>query len=117
MTAGPEPAGMVATGSPSAERGRLPQGWFRLLYVACIVGLSLQTMVQTHGLTDHHTWLAGLEIVGALLLLGRQLQRIGLALLLIVYAIAAALIVHQGHLPLFLVLYAGTAIFLVQGGR
>jgi hypothetical protein len=91
-------------------------GWFRLLYVACIVALSVQTMVVAKGVLDHHFWLAALEIVGALLLLVATLQRIGLVILLAVYTVAALITIHAGHLPIYLALYAGTAVFLVQRG-
>ena len=35
-------------------------------------------------------------------------------ILLAVYLTAAAVTLHMGHLPLYLVLYAGTAVFLVR---
>jgi hypothetical protein len=91
--------------------------WFRLLYVACIVALSVQTMASATGFHDHHFWLAGLEIVGALALLMPALQGVGLGILLLVYAIAAVITIHAGHLPIYLILYAGTAVFLVQNDR
>lgn len=90
--------------------------WFRVLYVVCIVALSVQAMVSTTGPRDHHTWLPALEIVGALLLLSVTLQRAGLVILLCVYALAAIITIHSGHLPIYLLLYAGTALFLVQTG-
>jgi hypothetical protein len=92
-------------------------GWFRVLYVACIVALSVQAMHGATGLRDHRVWLPALEILGALLLLGRRVQRVGLAILLAVYLIAAAITLHMGHLPIYLLLYAGTAIFLVRSDR
>ncbi len=88
--------------------------WFRALYVGCIVALSLQAMHGAVSLRDHHAWLPALEILGAVLLLGRRVQRAGLVILLAVYLIAAVVTLHMGHLPLYLVLYAGTAIFLVR---
>ena len=79
-----------------------------------IVALSLQAMHGAVSLRDHHAWLPALEILGAVLLLGRRVQRAGLVILLAVYLIAAVVTLHMGHLPLYLVLYAGTAIFLVR---
>lgn len=104
---------------PGAEtpHRQTPAGWFRLLYVGCIVALSLQAMREAVSLRDHHAWLPAFEILGALLLLGRRVQRVGLVILLAVYLLAAVLTLHMGHLPVYLLLYAGTAIFLVRSDR
>ena len=88
--------------------------WYRVLYVACIVALSVQTMVAARGVSDHHFWLPVIEIVGALLLLLSRTQRAGLAILLVVYAVAGVVTIHSGHLPVYLLLYAGSAALLVQ---
>jgi len=86
-----------------------------VLYVACIVALSVQTMTDARGLRDHHIWLAALEIIGALLLLSSAaLQHVGLVILLAVYAVAAVVTIHAGHLPIYLALYAGTALYLAH---
>lgn len=101
---------VVRNSAPATQ----PLGWFRLLYVASIIGLSVQTMIAARGLRDHHIWLAAVEIIGALMLLTPTLQRVGLSVLLAVYAVAAVITIHGGHIPIYLALYAGTAVFLVQ---
>jgi hypothetical protein len=94
-----------------------PLRWLRVVYVLCIVALSVQTMGEAHGLGDHHFWLAGCEIIGNCLLLVWQTQIAGLSVLLAVYLIAAIVTLHRGHLPTSLVLYAATALCVVQGDR
>jgi hypothetical protein len=111
---------MSTTAAPPGPETPLRQtsgGWFRVLYVGCIVALSLQAMHGAVSLRDHRAWLPAFEILGALLLLGRRLQRAGLAILLAVYLIAGVLTLHMGHLPVYLLLYAGAAIFLVRYDR
>jgi hypothetical protein len=90
--------------------------WFRLLYVACIIGLSVQTAAGARGSADHHFWLAVVEILGALLLAWRRTQMAGLVVLLGVYAIATIITLHAGHLPLYLILYAGAAVAIARDG-
>ena len=88
--------------------------WYAPAYVACIVGLSAQTMTAARGVSDHHFWLAAIEMVAALGLLFAVTRRAALVLLLLVYALAAIVTMHRGHLPVYLVLYAASAVCLVQ---
>lgn len=87
--------------------------WYRAIYVACIVVLSVQTMLVATSVTDHHFWLAALEIVGAILLLVRRAQLAGLVVLLVVYAIAATHELLRGHSVVSLVLFAASAAAIV----
>lgn len=106
----------IHTGRSSDGPSIVPRGlgWFRPFYVACITALSAVSLREARGPHDHHAWLAGVEIVGALLLLMPRSRRTGLVLLLLVYGVATALTVRSGQVPFHLVLYAGTAIFLAQ---
>ena len=88
--------------------------WYAPVYVACIVAMSAQTMTSAHGLADHHFWLAAIEILAALGLLLRALRRPALVLLLLVYLLAAFVTLHVGHLPIYLALYAASAVCVVQ---
>jgi len=94
--------------------GEYSAAWFGPFYAACIIGLSVQTMLSAHGLRDHHAWLPALEIVGALLLIVRRFRIVGLVILLLVFAIAGVITVHAERVPLYLILYAGTAVYLAQ---
>jgi hypothetical protein len=88
--------------------------WYRVAYVLCIVVLSGETMHSARTLTDHRFWLAGLEILAALLLLARRTQKVGLVGLLIVYAIVAIHAITLGGVPAALVLFAASAILIVS---
>ncbi len=88
--------------------------WYAPVYVACIAGLSLQTMASARGMTDHHFWLAAIEILAVLGLLWRPARRAALVLLLLVYLFAAFITLHLGHLPIYLALYAASAVCVVQ---
>ncbi len=88
--------------------------WYAPIYVACIVGLSLQTIVAARGISDHHFWLAAIEILAVLGLLWPPVRRASLVLLLLVYLCAAVITLHLGHLPIYLVLYAASAVCVVQ---
>ena len=107
----------ASAGAIGERTARPGLDWFRFLYVACIVGLSIQTLTGARGIADHHFWLAAVEIVAALLLLARRTQIVGMVLLLAVYAVATIITLHVGHLPLYLVIYAGAAIAIVQRRR
>lgn len=97
-------------------RGGDPIGWYRVFYAACIAALSVVTVLQARGVHDHHAWLGSVELAGAVLLIPRRARTFGLAVLLAVHAIAIVLTVHAGRIPIHLVLYAGTAIFVAADG-
>jgi len=88
--------------------------WYRVVYVGCIVVLSAETMRTARAMSDHRFWLAGIEILTALLLLARRTQRVGLVGLLIVYAVVALHAITLGEVPAALVLFAASAILIVS---
>jgi hypothetical protein len=55
-------------------------------------------------------WLGIAEIAGALFFLIRQTRSVGLIMLLIIFALAAAIELHLGLWPLRFVFYAGSAV-------
>jgi hypothetical protein len=71
-------------------------------------------MLSMHGIADHHGWLAALETIGAVMLIMPRVRKIGLVILLLVFVGATVIILRAGHLPIYLVLYAGTALFIYQ---
>ena len=89
--------------------------WSRAIYVACIVYLSARTMLSATRIADHHFWLGGAEIIGALLLLFARTRRTGLVVLLIVYAIAATHEALGRHFPATLIIYAVAALMAGRG--
>jgi hypothetical protein len=93
---------------------RTPASWYPAFYAACIVGMSILTMVDAQSLSDHRAWLPALEIIGAILLIMRRTTIAGVVILLAVYAFAAIHDLHSGHIPLHLVLFAGTAVLIAQ---
>jgi hypothetical protein len=86
--------------------------WCRGIYVACIAYLSARTMLSATGMTDHHFWLAGIELVGALLFLVKATRRAGLVVLLVVYALVAVHDGLTGHVPTDLIIYGVAAAAL-----
>jgi hypothetical protein len=88
--------------------------WFGVFYAACIIAMSLMTMPHAKRLSDHQAWLPAIEIIGVVLLIVGRTRLAGLVILLAVYAFAAVHTVHSGHVPLDLILYAGTAVFIAQ---
>lgn len=88
--------------------------WYRGVYAACIGYLSVRTMLVATAVTDHHFWLAGLEIIGAVLFLFAATRRAGLVVLLVVYAIAAIHELIVGHVPAALVIDAVSALALAR---
>ena len=46
-----------------------PVVWYRLVYVACIAYMSIETARGAHGVTDHHFWIGSAEAAAVLLLL------------------------------------------------
>jgi hypothetical protein len=87
---------------------------YRVFYAACIAAMSVSSLVHAHGARDHHAWLAVVECVGAVLLVPRRTRRTGLVVLLAVFTVAIVLTLHARALPMHLVLYAGTTIFVAQ---
>jgi hypothetical protein len=86
---------------------------YRVVFVACIVVMSVRTAWSASRLADHHFWLAAIEVAAALLLLARRTQRGGLALLLVVFAVAAVHGLLTGRVPVDLVLYGASAMAIV----
>ncbi len=78
-----------------------------LLVVACV-----QTLV-TQQAVPHVLALASAEILGALLLLGRRTQLIGLALLLLSFVGAQVLAALQGAWPTRFAQFAASALLIV----
>jgi hypothetical protein len=87
---------------------------YRVVYVGCIIILSLQSAMASRGPTDHHLWLPVVEILAALMFLHSRLESVGLTVLLGVYAVAAATTALSGRIPARFVLYAAFALLLAQ---
>jgi len=94
-----------------------PVVWYRLVYVACIAYMSIETARGAHGVTDHHFWIGSAEAAAVLLLLYRPLRAAALTALLATYALAAGVSIASGHVPAYLVLYAASAVLIVQLDR
>ena len=73
---------------------------------------SLQTLVSEHGV-PHVVPLAAAEILGALLLLWRRTQWVGLTLLLLVFAGAQLLAALEHSWPTRFLQYAASALLIV----
>jgi hypothetical protein len=86
---------------------------YRATFVAIIIALSVQTMTYAKQFSDHHFWLAAIEIAACLLFLIRRTQIAGLALLLAVFSGAAIHDIVTGHIPFSLVLFGATAVTIV----
>jgi hypothetical protein len=112
---------------PPAGQGADLRRWtlsFRAVFVLFIVWASGVTVLDTHALSAHagHSplFLAALgtaEIGGALLFLVRSTQLAGLALLLVVFALAALTATLLGENPLRFFYYAATALFILAVDR
>ena len=90
---------------------------FRVVFVAFIAWASANSWVRIHAAHQGHAGLlhqglCALEIAAALLFLFRPLQRVGLTLLLAVFAVAGVAMVSGGELPFQLIYYAATALFI-----
>jgi hypothetical protein len=94
-------------------RERQALWWYRIVYVGCITVLSIETMTHAKSMTDHHFWLGGIEVIGALLLLVRRTQLTGLVILSLVYAGAAVHTLLTGGVPAGLALFAASAWIIV----
>jgi len=101
----------------AGDTGKRGLAWYRAVYVSCIVVLSVLTMRHARDIVDHHFWLAALEILGAVLLLVRRTQVVGLWILLAVYAAAAIHGVLTGEVPAGLVVFAASAALIVYLDR
>jgi hypothetical protein len=88
-------------------------GAYRVIFAATIVALSIETMMQAKGFTDHRFWLAAIEIVASALLLFRRTQRVGLPLLLATFTVAAVHDIVIGHPPFELLLLGASAATIV----
>jgi hypothetical protein len=91
----------------------------RWSYCAFIASASLQTFLQARGDRDVHALiLSSVEIAAIAAFLFAPLEVIACGVLLIVYAIAAALTVAVNHgLPLRFAYFAMTAIYIVIASR
>lgn len=91
---------------------------FRAIYCAFIVFSSVTTIMKASGESHAVYALAVPEILAALAFLIVPFEIAACAVLLIVYAAAAALSIASGDLfPLRLLYYAATAVFIVSANR
>jgi hypothetical protein len=97
----------------TAARRSLPP-WYAVFYAACITAMSIMTMADAESLADHRAWLPAIEIIGVILLLVQRTRMAGMVVLLAVYGFAAIHAIHTGHVPIDLLLYAGTAVFIAR---
>jgi hypothetical protein len=79
--------------------------------------MSVETVHAAHGIRDHHVWIGSAEAVAALLLLARRTRLAALVALLVVYALVAGVNIASGHVPAYLVVYAASALLIVQLDR
>src|SRR5690348_18472896 len=92
---------------------------YRAAFVACIVALSVVTIVRSAGVHAHpehvHALIIGVvEITAALLFLFRRTQVAGVTGLLCVFTLAAVISIASGQAPFHLVLYAASAVAIVS---
>lgn len=92
---------------------------YRAAFVACIVALSVVTIVRSAGAHAHpehvHAPILGVvEITAALLFLFRRTQVAGVTGLLCVFTLAAVISTASGQAPFHLVLYAASAVAIVS---
>lgn len=87
--------------------------FLRWSYCAFIAWSSLQTFLQARGDHDPHALiLSGVELIAIAAFLVPALDLVACTLLLIVYAIAFALTLGQGEVPLRFIYFAMTAVYL-----
>ena len=96
--------------------------WYRIAFVACIVALGASTVWRSAGAPfrpehAHAAILGMVEVIMALLMLTRRTQVAGVAGLLVVLAIATVITIASRQLPFHLVLYAASAIAILQVDR
>lgn len=90
-------------------------GVYRLVFSVLIVVASIQTLL---GAPAHHViLLSAAEVLGALLLLWRRGQWLGLSLLLIVFACAQLISAAEGSYPTRFAQYAASALLIVLMDR
>ncbi|HLY56986.1 MAG TPA: hypothetical protein VKS60_15585 [Stellaceae bacterium] len=103
-----------------------PLRTLRWTYVAFIAGASAMAIRSAHAGTGegHHSarfvlFLAVPELIAALSLLVRPVERIACAVLVAIYVVAGAVSAASGDIvaPLRFLYYAATAIFIVTAGR
>lgn len=88
---------------------------YRLVFSVLIVVASVQTLLDA---PDHHViLLSAAEVLGALLLLWRRVQWLGLSLLLIVFACAQLISAIEGNYPTRFAQYAASALLIVSMDR
>jgi hypothetical protein len=85
---------------------------YRVCFCGLILVASVQTLVSEHGV-PHVVPLAAAEILGALLLLSRRTQWVGLTLLLVVFAGAQLLAALEDSWPTRFLQYAASALLIV----
>lgn len=88
---------------------------YRLVFSVLIIVASLQALLEAPA--HHVILLAAAEVLGALLLLWRQVQWLGLALLLIVFACAQVISAAEGDYPTRFAQYAASALLIVLMDR
>ncbi|HUL18425.1 MAG TPA: hypothetical protein VLV29_04090 [Steroidobacteraceae bacterium] len=98
-----------------SARGLLDR--YRQLFCWLIVLASVQILLSGHAAAAHGVSLATTEILGALLLLGRRTQWLGLALLLLAFAGAQLLAALGGEWPTRFLQYAASALLIVLMDR
>lgn len=94
-----------------------PVVWYRFVYVACIAYMSIETVRGAHGVSNHHFWIGSAETAAVLLLLYRPLRVAAFVALLAIYALAAGLSIASGEIPARLILYAASAMLIMQLDR
>jgi hypothetical protein len=88
---------------------------YRLVFSVLIVVASMQTLL---GAPAHHViLLPAAEVLGALLLLWRRAQWLGLSLLLGVFSCAQLISAAAGSYPTQFAQYAASALFIVSMDR
>ena len=86
---------------------------YRRTFCLLLIVASVQSLAAAQHAVPHLVPLAAAEILGALLLLGRRMQRVGLALLLLSLAGAQLLAGLEGAWPARFAQYAASALLIV----
>jgi hypothetical protein len=88
---------------------------YRFVFSVLIVVASMQTLLGTPA--HHVVLLAAAEVLGALLLLRRRLQWLGVSLLLSVFSCAQLISAAAGSYPTHFAQYAASALLIVSMDR
>jgi hypothetical protein len=88
---------------------------YRLAFSVLIVAASVQTLLDAPA--HHVILLAAVEVLGALLLLWRRMQWLGLLLLLGVFSCAQVISALEGSYPTRFAQYAASALLIVAMDR